>query len=235
MLVALNAARAMPNQSRYLRYLLILALALLCEPVIAVRLLCVAPGIVVEGEHAAAVKDACDAIKNASPFLEKHHLTVPANLEIELDDSLAREHLGPCELGRFDGKTGKILMRNCPSRQSGSLSETVTLTTIESRPIWRSYIVHEFTHAAMWETFTSHRPTPEIFEYVAAVAQLTSLPEAMREDLLAQHASVGAFENESEITLDIFLLNPQHFAVMAYKHYQLQNDPPAFLRKLMER
>ena len=71
-------------------------------------------------------------------------------------------------------------------------------------------------------------------EYIAAVVQLSTMPAADRQAILAVHADVEGYGDPAEISALLYLMNPAVFAVKCYRHYvELGEHGPGFLRVLL--
>lgn len=223
-------------QTRLARGLALVALLLLgtgSAPLRADHRLCTMSGILVEGNAPEDVADACSAVRSAAPFFEIAGLPTPSNLPIRLVDESSSPFLDEHEIGHYDGRLHAIVMRDYRTAAARSVKTAPGLWAIVSRADWQSYIVHELTHAAIYQEHGRNHPSRAVHEYVAALAQISVLPEAELASLLDAHRDLEAFEQESEITEIYYAFNPRSFAVKSYKHYRQQTDPRAFLRKFL--
>lgn len=196
---------------------------------------CANDGILIEGNRPEDVAGACDAIKDALPVFLIAGLATPRNLVIRLVDEAASTLLDEHEIGHYDGRLHAIVIRDYRAATRQGVRADHGLGAIATRGEWQSYIVHELAHAAIHASCDQTCPSRAIHEYVAAVAQISALPEPQRARLLDAHRDLGAFEHEREITEIYYSLHPRYFAVKAYKNYLRQTDPAAFLKALLDR
>lgn len=199
----------------------------------AEQLFCTQHGILIEGYPNEDVNDACLAVKGAVPFFRVAGLSMPTNVLIRLVDHSSSPFLDDHEIGHYDGRLRAIVIRDFRTAAAQSLEAEPWLKLVPARDLWRSYIVHELTHAAIHADCKQNCPSRAMHEYIAAVSQLTALSPQSRSRLLDAYPDIGAFEEESEITEIYYALNPRQFAVKAYKHYQKLPDPQGFLRAVL--
>jgi hypothetical protein len=76
------------------------------------------------------------------------------------------------------------------------------------------------------------KPSLEAHEYIAYVVQLATLPDVLQQQLLASFSN-PAFYHEREINGIFLQLDPEVFAVKAYRHFVTQSDPQTFFQRLL--
>ena len=69
-------------------------------------------------------------------------------------------------------------------------------------------------------------------EYVLYVAQLASLPDALRERVIAA-SGVGAFEREDDTNALVHFAAPNRFGIMCYLDYLRPENGNAYLQKIL--
>lgn len=185
------------------------------------------------GRNSEDLRDACRAVVAISGFFKRTGLDAALNTEIRLVDDANEKILDGNEFGRFDGTKRQILILDFDSIVVRSKHAEPGLGRITTRDHWRSFIAHELAHAAVHAGCEMTCPSRAIHEYVAAVAQIDSLPESIRTALLRNYPDVDAFAQESEITEIYYALNPHYFAVKSYKHFRQLADAPAFFRRAL--
>lgn len=223
-------------QTRFFRVFAFVAWLLLGSWAAALRAdhqLCTKYGILIEGNDPEDVVDACTAVKGAESFFKLAGLPMPRNTHIRLVDESSSPFMDDHEIGHYNGQLHAIVIRDYRAARTLSKDMEPGVGAITSRAVWRSYIVHELTHAAIHSSCDQHCPSRAVHEYVAAVAQLSALPEQHRLEMFDIYRDLGAFEHESEITEIYYALNPHYFAVKSYKHYRQLSDPKAFLKELL--
>lgn len=158
---------------------------------------------------------------------------MPTNILIRLVDHSSSPFLDDHEIGHYDGRLRAIVIRDFRTAAAQSPQAEPWLKLVPARDLWRSYIVHELTHAAIHSDCRQQCPSRAMHEYIAAVSQLSALSPQSRSRLLDAYQDLGAFEKESEISEIYYAFNPHHFSVKAFKHYQKLPDPQGFLRTVL--
>ncbi len=136
-------------------------------------------------------------------------------------------------MGNYDAKSNSIRVLAYQAAVKKSKNAKSGFWQVASRDLWRSYIVHELTHAAIHLGCDNNCPSRAIHEYFAAVAQLSSLPKPVLAELLSHYLELEPFSKMSEISYTYYDINPHFFAVKSYKHYQQLSDPRAFFRSVL--
>lgn len=211
----------------------LLLLASLSSGLSAEELQCKDSGIVVQGAEPQDVQDGCEAVKSAVRFFESSGLSLPNNLKITIVNIQPTPFLGLYETGNYDSRQNAIRVLAYQLSVKATETNEPGLARIATRAHWRSYITHELAHAAIHAGCDKACPSRAIHEYVAAVAQIASLPKKQRTDLLKPYRDLEPFHQLSEITETYYAINPHYFAVKSYKHYQRQSDPPGFFRSVL--
>lgn len=199
----------------------------------ALELQCTASGIVVQGSELQDVRDGCEAVQSAAVFFAVAGLAMPGNVSITLVDSPAAPLLASHEMGNYDARSNSIRVLAYGAALAEGRQAEPGLGRIASRDQWRSYIVHELAHAAIHLDCDKSCSSRALHEYVAAVAQLSSLPKDVLADLLGHYPDLEAFSQFSEVTETYYAINPHFFAVKSYKHYVQQAEPQAFFRRIL--
>jgi hypothetical protein len=200
---------------------------------LAVELLCTDHDIVVQGTEQQDLKDACEAMTSAAPFFEIAGLSMPKGVSIRLVDGQSPPLLATHEMGSYDATHNSIRVLAYQFAVIESENADPGVGKIVSRDHWRSYIVHELTHAAIHLGCKENCPSRAMHEYVAAVAQLSSLPKRVLAEVLSTHRYLEPFNQLSEVSETYYAINPRFFAVKSYKHYQQLSEPSTFLRRVL--
>lgn len=98
--------------------------------------------------------------------------------------------------------------------------------------LYRSVAAHEVAHAISGCNFKVEQPSLQAWEYVAYVAMLETMAPELRRRVLARHAGDG-FDNEAQINATVYLVNPEHFAVEAYRHFLRRGNGRAYLHAIL--
>lgn len=94
-----------------------------------------------------------------------------------------------------------------------------------------SLIVHEISHAIIHRNL-SVAPCHAVYEYIAAVAQISSLSETSRQIYLAAFAGEDRYATEMFNDL-VLAMNPARYAAAAYRHFHLPENGCAFVHRLL--
>lgn len=213
---------------RILLGLLILACQSTC--ISAEELRCKNNDIVVQGTKPQDAQDGCAAALDAAQFFASSGLAIPKGVLIELVDDQLGPLLAPHETGTYDAKQNLIRVLSYDAAVKATRANSLGLGRIATRAHWRSYIVHELTHAAVHAGCDKTCPSRATHEYLAAVAQLSSIPGNQLTKLLTPYRNLDPFKDLSEISETYYAINPHYFAVKSYKHYLRLSDPRAFFR-----
>lgn len=191
-------------------------------------------GIAISADFAADLDQACLAVKEALPFLRGIGLALPSRVKIHLVHHLEGEGGEARELARYDGRECGIRVLDFAAaeaavRQADGHGLMVSMTP----PLWRSFVVHELTHAAIHADCGQVCPNRAAHEYIAAVAQLSVLPEAVRGEILQRHGDLEGFAGGGDISEIYYALGPTQFMVKSYLHYLRPGNGNAFIRALL--
>jgi hypothetical protein len=188
---------------------------------------CEPSGIAVSGASAEERANACTAVGDALRVLSTMDIPSAGGVRIEL------VHLIPPNgtqhtLGYFDGEQNVVFLLDYEASIAGAKAHHTWM----SESLWRSYLAHEVTHAAALSKDVAGRLTFPEHEYLAAVVQLSTLPEADRKEILEKFPDARPFEHRSEMTEVLYMTNPGLFAVKAYLHYMAPGNGPGFVALL---
>jgi hypothetical protein len=213
---------------------LILAFCFLLESFSALAnpLRCPESKIEVTGGKKIEQKWVCAAAREAEPFFRLNELKLPKGLTLLLADRLPGNDGGHA-LGQYDARSNSIRILTYDEAVRLSRQDPPPLGLPMSPELWRSYIVHELAHAAAEKAFTPGVGKFTASEYIAAVAQLTSLSRETREKIIRHFPNLTGFENRNEITALYYFFAPGKFAVKAYLHYSRPENGSRFIRRLL--
>jgi Family of unknown function (DUF6639) len=198
---------------------------------LAADLACHQAGIVATGAAAQDLPLACDGVRDALAFLEPAGLKLERGPAIQLVDQLPARS-DKHALGRYDARHNVVEMLNYRAAVSASECGPRAFKIPMSRELWQSYVAHEIAHATV-RAHGSRTLTVAQHEYVAAVVQLGTLPDAIRAEILHNYDEFPAFDEASEITDLYYYMAPCAFAVKAYRHYLMPGNGPAFIARLL--
>ena len=153
-------------------------------------------------------------------------------ITIELRQVLRASNGSPA-IGQCHDPSKRIEILAYDAAVAASMKYPAAFGVPMSKALWDSYVVHEFAHATAQAHFAAGVPMSTASEYIAAVAQMISLPPALREQILANYGTTTGFERDSEITELFYYMDPAKFAVMAYRHYLKPENGARFVGRLL--
>ncbi len=209
---------------------------LLCLPVFpaSAALTCPGTGVIVIAPDRDEARQVCRAAEAAVVLFAEMGLALPHDTSVRLLDRIPGGVADAEELGRFDGRLHSIQVLNFAAARHAARRDMPGLGVVMDRALWRSYIVHELAHAAIHTGCDHGCQDRASHEYIAAIAQIASLPDTVRAGVLRHHKDVAAFAKPSEISEIYYALSPCRFAVKAYLHYRQPENGPAFVRRLLD-
>ena len=193
---------------------------------------CRQAGITVTGATAQDGKLVCAAVEDALAFLQ------PAGLHLERGPAIHLVGKLPAStdshsLGRFDGRRGVIELLDYRAAVSATECGPRAFKVPMSHALWQSFVAHEIAHAAVHAYDTRGTVRRAQHEYVAAVVQLSTLPDAIRAEILDHYDDLPAFGDASEISDLLYYMAPCEFAVKAYRHYLAPGNGSGFISRLL--
>ncbi|MGM0769553.1 MAG: DUF6639 family protein [Pseudomonadota bacterium] len=198
----------------------------------ATRVGCPVPGVTVFSDRAEDGELACQAVGTTLAFMRSQGFRVDIHFTIDLVDCPLILH--GCEVaGTYDSRSFHI---EVPSFSQAQLMahRNPPFRMSMCHTMWQSFVAHEVAHAVAQANFRMPKPSREAHEYIAYVVQIATLPEPLRQQLLAAFDN-QAFQHERQISRIFLQLDPEVFAVKAYRHYVAQPDPQAFFQRLLNR
>jgi len=173
---------------------------------------------------------ACAGGTSAIDFLGALGLKKPPLLVIELVDRLPALH-DTGLLGSFDADQGRLRVLSYPRCQAIARRFPQFGMPMDT-DMYRGIVAHEVGHAMMAFSFRGPRPSILAQEYIAYVTQFMAMSPGLRQHIL-EHTEISAFEDESQLSLTYYLLDPQAFGIAAFKHFMALPDPRVFVRRLL--
>ncbi|TYC62516.1 hypothetical protein FMN52_01805 [Marinobacter sp. BW6] len=220
-------------QVKRIRLMLVLLLALANASAYSAKLItCAAPGVNVYSYEAEDGDLACQAVGSTLAFMKSMGFHVDTRFTIELVDHPLRLH-GSEVTGTYDSRHLYIEVPNFSQAQRVA-GRHAPFGMFMSHEIWQSFIAHEVAHAVAQANFRLAKPGLAAHEYIAYVVQLATLPKETSEELLERFDN-SPFRHERQINRVFLELDPEVFAVKAYRHYLAQPDPSEFFQRLLNR
>jgi len=123
---------------------------------------------------------------------------------------------GSLSYGHFEAPVSRIVV---------DLSSTIKPWGLDwSRQLAASFLRHELVHMAVWQIIGGDREhlPHEWHEFIAYAVQLDLMDRELLDKVLANAASVQAFTTLSQVNEFTYGMNPDVFAVAAYRTYREQ-------------
>lgn len=207
-----------------------MAFPLLCR---AAQITCPESELIVVAEKKTECERVCEAIKIGNDFLKSIGLELSGSLTIILYKELPRN--GQHNLiGFYDSRSNKIALLNYDAALAASQRSSPAFGVLMSPIIWRSFVIHELTHAAVQTKFASGVPVCSATEYIATVAQIATLPPAERNEIIRNYSGLSGFEKPGEITNLYYMIDPSKFSVKAYLHYSKPENGLQFIKRILQ-
>ncbi|MDH3700578.1 MAG: hypothetical protein OEU46_04620 [Alphaproteobacteria bacterium] len=158
-------------------------------------------------------------------FLTETPMMIAMKESVQLERGFAGEAYGQC-----DPALGYIEVLSYESHQRMKTRDQIFGVRLNAA-LHESIIVHEVAHALADIHFSVMESPGAVHEYIAYVAQIATLPEVTRRNVLRRH-SVAALASEKAINVFNYANGPQVFGVRSYKHFKQQHDYNHYLRRL---
>lgn len=98
--------------------------------------------------------------------------------------------------------------------------------------LYQTVVVHEIAHAIADQNFAIPNPSLVAQEYLAYVAQLSTMPLPLRAKILSRFDQVP-YQAVDEMSPVYYAMAPSCFGVKAYRHFIGLPDPGAFIQGLL--
>lgn len=194
-------------------------------------ILCPGSEITAAAANSAGAQEICRAAEEGRAVLSALDLGLPTGLRVDIVEEPLDTQAGRGEIGRYDGRQCRIYIMSL--RAAAPTDSRSGFGVPMDGDLWRSYIVHELAHAALHALRDRSRLTRAGHEYLAAVAQLSSMPSPLRDAILSRYSDAVAFERVEEISELYYAFNPTRFAIKAYLHAQDPRRRHAYLTTLL--
>ena len=188
---------------------------------------CTSDEIAVVYEEPSELDVACKAVGDVVRYFKPIAFQVPAMVSVRFanrNSDVAKRHSPAHAL--FDPLRLEIVVYRA--------SEEKPWGQAWSRELVGSFLRHEIVHTVIWEALgpDPKRLRPEWHEFIAYAIQIDLMEPALRQLVVAAHADLGPISDLSEINEFSYGMNPEGFAVVAYKTY-LDRGGPTFVRQLL--
>ena len=207
-----------------------LASGLLAACVFAADATCLTPQTLVTARDTADHRLVREAVERVVERMCHYGLEPPPRIEIIVDEQAEDLHVNS-RFGEFDPFEDRITtIALAAHMQAGQRHRLFGLPM--SPGLHRSFIAHEVAHAVAQWNFEVPDPGFAAHEYLAYVFQLDTMHEQLKRVVL-ERVDVPAFQRADEISEVYYRLNPDYFAVKAYRHFLATKDRRALLRAIL--
>ena len=172
----------------------------------------------------------CATVERTSKFLGKCGLSVATPVHVSVSDELPL--VGKGCLGLFECEQQQIWLRT-PAGMAEVRHEIGNFNGLDDQVVFESIVAHEWAHAAFEQTACQSALCVDNHEYVANVAQMWSLPESLRDQLVAEFP-VKAPVDTHRLNAFVAALAPDRFAAIAWQHFSEEGNGCDFVADLIE-
>jgi hypothetical protein len=175
---------------------------------------CGYPKIKVIYDDPAELEAACSALADVVAYFQRISFAITPMVWLRFVDHAAdRSSAQISTHGYFDALNSQITVYRSADVRPWGLAWSVKLAA--------SFLRHELAHMAVWQILDQNhvRLGREWQEFIAYAIQFDLMDGELRDELLAKHTQTGPVEHLSEINGFTYGMNPELFAVMAYKTY----------------
>ena len=184
-------------------------------------------GVSVRSANPADTLSSCQGAGKAIAFLASQGFDVTHDIRIEVVPELT-DHASASAAGCFVEPKEKVLILSYSEFEKFRDWFRIPI----DRPLYRSLVAHEVAHAVAACNFKIPRPSIQAKEYIAYVAQISTMDAAQRERVLLQYPGEG-FEADRQMNTTIYLFDPMRFAVKAYRHFLKPGNGRDYLAKIL--
>jgi hypothetical protein len=178
-------------------------------------------------EGLAELGAACRAIRDVVGYFQRINVYFSPKISIQFANRASEGPAGHSPAhGLFDPLQSRIVIYR--------VSDARPWGQAWSSKLVESFLRHEIVHLAVWQAVNRDRKRlrPEWHEFVAYAIQLELMDPDLRKEVLVTNQSVSAAKDLTEINEFSHGMNPEGFAVMAYKTY-LERGGERFVRQLL--
>jgi hypothetical protein len=204
--------------------------SLLAAPEMDATITCVGSTIKVSAHNEIDRRLLCEAAHEAIQFFLSHGMSRREPLLITVHQK-AEARDGSIEIGRYKSRSGEVKMLSFDAYRL-EFSGKRPFRSPVSQALYTSFGVHEIAHAIADENFQMS-PVPWVAqEYIAAVAQFSTMDPVLRNRILGRYR-LTAFDTPESMSSIYYQLDPGAFAIKAYLHYLALEDQQSFLQDLL--
>lgn len=188
---------------------------------------CSRPGVTVIYDDPIELEIACSALADIFEYFRRAGFSMTPKVELRFVPRANEGASAPgATHGYFDAPQSQIVVFRSSGVSPWGLTWSLTLAA--------SFLRHELVHMAIWEITKgdTKRWQREWHEFVAYAIQLDLMEPDLLAEVLIKHAQIQPFAVLSQINEFTYYMNPEAFAVAAYKTY-LAKGGVEFVRQLL--
>jgi len=171
----------------------------------------------------------CDGVAKARTFFLAHGIEVQRRIRVRLHGTAIGERAN--HIGLYDARSDQVeLLTFGQARHQTAKDSLFGMQTNEA--LYVSVVVHEIAHAIAHQNFEVRPASLVAQEYIAYVAQLSTMEEPMRSKILHTY-DLDAFGSIDEMSSTYYGLNPSGFGIKAFRHYQALPERSRFISGLL--
>ncbi len=134
-------------------------------------------------------------------------------------------------LGSYDARLDQVDLLTLGGAQNRTTRDALFGMQMDGA-LYQSLVVHEIAHAIAGQHFGYRPVSPVAQEYLAYVAQLSTMDPAQRSAIL-QAYDLQAFGGVEAMSQTYYALDPSGFGVKAWLHFRRLADPAGFVRDVL--
>ena len=210
--------------------LLILATALsLATQLAAEPLNCPDPLFTITGGEKTTRERTCKAASEARKTLESCGIALNRPIDIEIVQGFPDQYTA-C-LGLYHCGEDQIEILS-PQDMAATRDRDGVFEFISDDAYWQSIIAHELTHAAYDSVKCPFTSCVATAEYASYAMQVFSLP-ADQQPLFGKSVTLRSKPSQDSISGVMAFMSPDHFAKIAWLHFQNRDAPCDYMRLIM--
>ena len=203
------------------------------QPGMAAQSNCHVAGMRVEGGTETDRWQACMAARDAIAFLSANGVEFKGEVAVRVLPRLLPSDPKDA-VALFDTARQEIRILEYEAATHAALVGPFAIWPEVSPALWRSFVAHEVAHLVASANFAAEVPQFTATEYIGCVTQVATLPQQLRDAMLAHYAAQSPFTDIGQVSAMLYLIDPSAFTIRAYRHFSALDDAPRMLRVLLD-
>ena len=171
----------------------------------------------------------CNAAEKARAFFQSHGIELKRQIRIRLQHDELNEHAN--HIGLYDAGKDHIQMVSFEHARL-HCNEKPPFDVQMDKAVYESFVIHEVAHAIAQQNFNSTPTSLIVAEYIAYITQFSMMDFSAQNKILQQY-DVSPFSGPGVMSLTYYQLDPNKFAVKAFRHYQSLTAKSHFIQGLL--